>query len=562
MPHTDPNPGVVTPRPVLTVAVLLAVCALGLGVGLGSARAITNHEMYVVAGARQMVESGDWLVPRVGLEPWLEKPPMLHWLCAASGWALGFHEAAMRLPSALAAAVSVLCAAWIARRTLGPGHALLAGLVQATSVHVVTYGRLAEADMALAAVVAGMDVCLVGLLGLGEPAVADGERARAQRRRIEAFRWGFWVLAGLSNLLKGPLFGMAMTLAPAGVWLAWRRDGAGARRLLHPPAMALALALASAWPLAVAWREPGAWELWRLHLLGRTVGEMGLLEPWWYYAGTWAWQMLPWTPMLVIAATSLRRRRPGLDSPEALLWALLIVPAVLLSFSKGKHHHYLIHALFAAAPLAALGTLRYGRWLLSPGPWPRAWLWLCAAAPLPAAAVLIALRPRLGPLSEAMSLALTLGLAAVVCAAAVCGLMRRLGSSLAIAVAGVVGAIVAVHLTVLPARDPSAKDTQFLRELAQRIPTDSPLIAAGDLQVARVLFHLGDRATGGWDLKRTLATQGDAAELLVITWRRLEPALSAWGRWERVAQSEGSRKERGPGDRLALYRVWRSPQAP
>ena len=50
-----------------------------------------------------MLASGDWLVPRVGSDPYLRKPPLLNWAialsCKLSG---GASEWAVRLPSVLA----------------------------------------------------------------------------------------------------------------------------------------------------------------------------------------------------------------------------------------------------------------------------------------------------------------------------------------------------------------------------------------------------------------------------------------------------------------------------
>ena len=61
--------------------------------------------------ARNMLHSGDWLVPRVAGQPWTEDPPLFHWIAAifggALGWALPFHEAA-RMASGLLVFVSLV----------------------------------------------------------------------------------------------------------------------------------------------------------------------------------------------------------------------------------------------------------------------------------------------------------------------------------------------------------------------------------------------------------------------------------------------------------------------
>src|SRR5947209_8413953 len=47
--------------------------------------------------AVHMLSRGDWLVPRVGSEPYLRKPPLLNWLIAVSFAAFGRTEASARL---------------------------------------------------------------------------------------------------------------------------------------------------------------------------------------------------------------------------------------------------------------------------------------------------------------------------------------------------------------------------------------------------------------------------------------------------------------------------------
>ena len=132
-------------------AVLVAVMVVVFCVNLNDARSLSGHERYPASGAKQMVESGDWLVPHVGDAVWLEKPPLLHWLAGLSLIAFDRNEEwVVRLPSVLAGAGLVLLVALLASWWLGPTAGLLAGFVQCTSYYTFTYARLAEADMLLA----------------------------------------------------------------------------------------------------------------------------------------------------------------------------------------------------------------------------------------------------------------------------------------------------------------------------------------------------------------------------------------------------------------------------
>ena len=66
-------------------------------------RAVIDYdEGYYAQAARHMVESGDWVTPYANGVRFLEKPPLLYWITAASFKIFGIHEFSLRLPTALA----------------------------------------------------------------------------------------------------------------------------------------------------------------------------------------------------------------------------------------------------------------------------------------------------------------------------------------------------------------------------------------------------------------------------------------------------------------------------
>ncbi len=138
-------------------ALIAGLTALTVGVGLGGASRLTYHEAFVAQAAREVIASGDWLVPTIGGQPWLEKPPLLIWLVASLSWGTGGVTGwSARVPSALAATAVALGVAVLAARRWGPTVGLLAGLIQATTAWTVLRGRLGEADILLAALVTGL----------------------------------------------------------------------------------------------------------------------------------------------------------------------------------------------------------------------------------------------------------------------------------------------------------------------------------------------------------------------------------------------------------------------
>ncbi len=322
------------------------------GFRLGEARSLTDHEIQVAGGAKQMALDHDWLFPKIGDHFFLEKPPLPHFLAVISAKMLGgFSETAVRLPSVLAGLGVVVVMTLLALRWFGPRAAIFTALLQVTTVHFITYARLAEADMLLAFIVILALYVFVRLHCIG------GVWPRPHRHLPLLF----WGLVGLSNMAKGLGFGPVLIIAPCLGFLILRRDRAAWRRMISWPGLALGCTIALAWPIAVAVRIPEARELWRSEIAHRALGDVGYAQPWWEYLTTAPWQLLPWTLALLLAVgPSFARARRNPDSPDRFIWCWGIIPIALLSLFPGKHHHYIISCLCAFSPLCALGLLRCG----------------------------------------------------------------------------------------------------------------------------------------------------------------------------------------------------------
>ena len=319
---------------------------------LGGARSLTEHEIYVAGGARQMALDHDWLIPKVGDHLWLEKPPLLHWLVILSARIFGgFSEASARFPSAAAGVGVVIIMTMLALRWFGARAAVFTAFLQTTMVYFITYARLVEADMLLAFL-----VVLALFLFVRLQAIGTSIPTRSRHLAL-----AFWAVVGLSNMAKGLGFGPVLILVPCAAFLILKRDGAAWRRLISWAGLGLGLAIALAWPVATALKSPQVRQLWEMEITKRATGGPGYDQPWWYYLTTPPWQLLPWTLALLVAAgTSLKRAWRQPESPDRFIWCWALAPLVALSLFRGKHHHYIIAPLCALTPLCAIGLLRFG----------------------------------------------------------------------------------------------------------------------------------------------------------------------------------------------------------
>jgi 4-amino-4-deoxy-L-arabinose transferase-like glycosyltransferase len=100
----------------IPLLILAIVLWLGCFHGLNAAGIFDRDEGLYATASRQMLESGDWIVPRTGPEVRFAKPPLIYWFQAPAIYLLGPTPVAARLPSALAAALTALALWWWARR--------------------------------------------------------------------------------------------------------------------------------------------------------------------------------------------------------------------------------------------------------------------------------------------------------------------------------------------------------------------------------------------------------------------------------------------------------------
>ena len=279
---------------------------------------------------REMLASGDWVVPRLNGIPHFHKPPLAYW-AAASGMALfGPNAWGARIPVALA---SLLALAWAGRAasrhfsTLGipPARAIW---VLGSSLLFAVLGRSLSADPFLTA-----SVLLYWALA---PSA-----------------WALGAI-GLGFLAKGPVV-LVHTVLPVIVAALWGRERRPLALLGPARGWWLLAAVALPWYLVVVTRTPGLLP----YLLGNqvvdrfatTVHERG--GPPGYFVVVLLAGAVPWTAALLAGLARTWRER---TTPEArLLIAWLVTPLAFLSFSGSKLPSYALPSFAAAAFLAARG---------------------------------------------------------------------------------------------------------------------------------------------------------------------------------------------------------------
>jgi 4-amino-4-deoxy-L-arabinose transferase-like glycosyltransferase len=293
---------------------------------------------------REMLLRGEWIVPYLQAEPYLDKPPLLYWLVMLSYQVFGVSDAAARLVPALAVHACILATYLIGRRSLGERAAFWGALLLTLTPGLLGVGRLLVMDGVLALWVTLSILCAF------------------EAMRTPALRWRWWlasaVACGLGILTKGPV---ALVLLVPPLWLHRRWAGSGAcvswgSRLAYLGVMAV---VALPWYVAFCLAMPqfARYFLWE-HNVVRFLSPFDHLQPVWFYLPLLALGLLPVTPLLVPFARFLlsgdpenaAKRCPALGFMLlAALWCVLF-----FSLSGCKLPTYILPAFPFLA--LALGT--------------------------------------------------------------------------------------------------------------------------------------------------------------------------------------------------------------
>src|SRR5436305_302865 len=260
---------------------------------------------------RTMADSGDWIVPRLNGQPFLEKPPLYWWTLAAGLRLLGDTDVAARAPSALFAILTLL-AVWAAGRRLGGARqGLLAVCVLATTLLFLQNATRVTVDPAL--------MFFVALVHLGFMILAEAGS-------VKEARWArllITVALPLAFLAKG-IVAVGLGAGPPVLYLLATRRGRAVRELLLLIALGLPLFALLVVPWAVALQRAAGWSGLQECLVNNSVGRFvhtdasaryGHTQPVWFYLAIAIPWLLPWTLALPAMARSapLRRGTPGSD---------------------------------------------------------------------------------------------------------------------------------------------------------------------------------------------------------------------------------------------------------
>ena len=317
---------------------LLVLLAAWVALGLFGHDPWKPDEAYTFGLVYHILQTGDWLVPTLAGEPFVEKPPLFFWTAAlfakAFGWLLPPHDGA-RLASAFYVGLALFFTYHTAQALYGRG--LVAALLLAASLGYLQHAHQLITDNAL---LAGVAMGLYGIATSRGLFLGTG--------------------AGIAFLSKG-LLGPGVLAITAFALLAfprWRRSWRA-----WPSAVAAFLPWALIWPWLLYRHSPQLFDEWFwVNNFGRFSGSAGLggVLDHWHYAKALPWFALPAWPL---AAWALWKERHSRFELVALPLTAFVVMLVVLSAASSARTLYGLPMLLPLSLLAAAGFDSAPPWL-------------------------------------------------------------------------------------------------------------------------------------------------------------------------------------------------------
>ncbi len=321
---------------------VFAVIAIGIALffsNLGGRDLWEPDETRYAVVAREMKETGNWILPHLNGEVYAEKPPLFFWLVNLSTSFLGVNnEFTNRLPSAAAGFVTFLLVLFFGKRLFGMRAGLLSSLALATCFLFPQLSRWMMLDSLFT---------LFFLLALF--CFYLGYEEEGGRKKYYLFA-GFFM--GLGVLTKGPIGYLPIPTFLLYAFFQKEMKRFWNRNLLWGCLLSVILVLI--WWLPAAWMGGKDYIYWLL--FKQAVGtymEGGTHfhpEPFYFYFIRFPLEFLPWIVFLPSAFVFGLRKRFGKRKEFLFLsvWFLFIL--LFFTLSKGKKDNY----LFPLYPAAAL----------------------------------------------------------------------------------------------------------------------------------------------------------------------------------------------------------------
>jgi len=307
---------------------LLTLLVFGIYAGRITTPPLSGEETRWARGGMEMIESGDWIVPRQQGRVFPERPPLNSWAMAGAALTRGQMDAvAVRLPSVLAIWLTTLLVYCYTASFISRLGAVASAAAYATAWQVMHIGGLGESEAVFTLFLSGsLLLWHLGYVRGWPPAL------------VWPLGYSLAAIAALTKGLQGPVYFVTVT----GVYLLLRRDWRYLVRFANLGGVVCFLAIVGAWqiPFYRATNATAVHDIW-FALVGDRLTLADLIQ----HMATYPLETLacvaPWS--LLLLELPRRRFRESLGEARPLLFFLLVAIAVtypsvwLVAGARGRY---------------------------------------------------------------------------------------------------------------------------------------------------------------------------------------------------------------------------------
>jgi 4-amino-4-deoxy-L-arabinose transferase-like glycosyltransferase len=304
--------------------------------GMGSYGLIDPDEGRYAEIPREMLETGDYITPRLNYVKYFEKPALHYWLTAASFAVFGQNEFAARLAPVLCALGGIALTYMLALRFYGSREAFYSAVILSTCVLWFAVAHLNILDMTVTFFIT------LSLAGFWY-----GQDETGSRSHLLFFYAGI----ALATLTKG-LIGFVL---PGGIvfwYIVLTRRWSLFKRVVYWPGILLFIALTLPWFWAVCHANDDFFYFFFVqeHFLRYTTRMHGRYQPFWFFIPMLLLGLVPWAGLLPGIPGVVRKS--GERGAGIFLGLWFAIPFIFFSMSSSKLIPYVLPCL---PPLAILG---------------------------------------------------------------------------------------------------------------------------------------------------------------------------------------------------------------
>ncbi len=282
--------------------------------------------------SREMVESGDWLTPRLNYIKHFDKPPIAYWLIGSSFALLGEKEFAGHLPLVILGLGGILATFFLGQQLFGRRVGLLSAIILISSLGYPTISRILSTDIIFTF------FCLLCYLFF------------VQKNYLL-----FYLFMGLGFMTKGPVV-LIITLIPISIFLLWEKQFHVFKQMHWGKGLLLFLLVALPWFIYEITINKGLLFDWTYAQTLNRIVRPGK-EPFYFFIPTLIGFFFPWIFFLGPALKrylSFKRAAPDKESVKTLLlFFWFILPFIFFSCIGKKLVPYILPLLPALAIITA-----------------------------------------------------------------------------------------------------------------------------------------------------------------------------------------------------------------